>query len=426
MGGTPSGDAAVAVLARRFREGGLDTRVFDDPPVSAYWADQWEARLEPGGVPLRSAWPYRYSPSLDPAVTASIAMVDSATGPPIPAVPGPRILYTQGSPPASVTSRAATGAPTVAILTSAPHEAGRYTDWASLGALKPSSSGVPVLALSYNDGQRVEAAARAGHRATVLLRSTTRSGRPKTVVATLPGRTDRYYLVSAHGDSDSGGPGADDNASGVAVLLELASVLASLRQTSSLDALPFTVRFVVWGQEYHSARAFIAREGDALGGCLGVINVDQAGTGAEREAVYVEGNDVPWNQSLLRLFEGVGADFLGREGFWPEFVTTPAQGGTDAYAFLPPAHKGTGWTTRQIPSTTLYTAAWDARTELQQTPGWAGNGSPGRARVIVDYSRYYHSSGDIPEHTTEVEPQNMTRVARMIGIALLRLGRVNP
>jgi hypothetical protein len=57
----------------------------------------------------------------------------------------------------------------------------------------------------------------------------------------------------------------------------------------------------------------------------------------------------------------------------------------------------------------VYTAAWDAL-------GKAGD-------VTIDYSAYYHSSGDTPENTTEREPQNMVRAVKAVGIALLRLLR---
>jgi hypothetical protein len=177
---------------------------------------------------------------------------------------------------------------------------------------------------------------------------------------------------------------------------------------------------VVWGSEYYSARAFIRREGASLGNCDGLINLDQVGTGAEREAIYFESNDVAWNARLLRTFEQIGRDYARRPGFWTEFSTTPSQGGTDSYAFLPPAHLGEGNTTLRIPATTVYTAAWDAPRRLLQTPGWAANGPDGR-HVLVDYSRDYHSTGDIPERTTEAEPQNMVRAVQAVGVALLRL-----
>jgi hypothetical protein len=198
-------------------------------------------------------------------------------------------------------------------------------------------------------------------------------------------------------------------------------VLAALAGPGGEGALPFDVRFAVWGAEYASARAYIEREAGRLEACAGVINLDEVGTGAEREAVYVEGNEIPWNRTLLGAFEQVGRDYLDAPGFWPEFATNPTRGGTDAYAFLPEQYKGRGWVSRPIPSTTIYTAAWNRLMRLTQTPGWATN--TGSDTVVIDYSRYYHSSGDTPANTTEREPQNMVRAAKLIALTLLRLAQ---
>ena len=204
--------------------------------------------------------------------------------------------------------------------------------------------------------------------------------------------------------------------------MEIARALSAVVQAGRLPRPTLGLRFVVWGSEFHSARAFIEREGRRLERCAGVINFDETGTGAEREAVYAESNDVPWNETLLRTFEQVGKAYLGKEGFWPEFATNPSQGSSDSYAFLPKAHKGSGVTSLRIPSTTVYTAAWDKLATLDQTPGWLTlqrGVAPGR--VVIDYSRYYHSGADTPENTTEREPQNMVRAAKLAALVLLRL-----
>jgi len=62
--------------------------------------------------------------------------------------------------------------------------------------------------------------------------------------AVLPGHgaADEIIVVGAHFDSVAGSPGADDNASGVAALLELARLLAG-------TALPRSVRFVAFANE---------------------------------------------------------------------------------------------------------------------------------------------------------------------------------
>jgi len=62
--------------------------------------------------------------------------------------------------------------------------------------------------------------------------------------AVLPGHiaADEIIVIGAHYDSVAGTPGANDNASGVAALLELARLLAG-------TALPRTVRFVAFANE---------------------------------------------------------------------------------------------------------------------------------------------------------------------------------
>ena len=185
----------------------------------------------------------------------------------------------------------------------------------------------------------------------------------------------------------------------------------------------YSIRFAIWGAEYHSSKAYIDREGPRLSGAQAVINFDETGTGAERDAIYFESNDVPWNERLLRTFEAVAGEYAGKPGFWTEYTTNPSQGGTDSYAFLPKQYKGTGYTSLQIPSTTIYTAAWDALADVKQTPGWESKGTPDPTQLKIDYSLYYHSSADTPENTTEREPFNMVRAVKVTGLVLLRLNR---
>jgi hypothetical protein len=76
----------------------------------------------------------------------------------------------------------------------------------------------------------------------------------------------------------------------------------------------------------------------------------------------------------------------------------------------------------EIPSVTVFCAAWDAPRTLKQTEGWASGawkGSPDS--VTIDYSPYYHSTLDVPKWTTEKEPFNMMWASKAVGIALIRL-----
>lgn len=421
MGGTPSGDRAAQFRLAYFRKIGLQSATVDDPAVLARWESSWTLAVAPNGR-LESAWPMGFSPSIRPEAEGKLVFVkDLASAQPVAEWAG-AVIYTPGPIGRAYQALATSPHKPLALVTSAPHQPGKYMEAARLGSLAAREDNpVAAFAVGYLDGETLRAAAASGLRARVSLVSNTRKAPVKTTVATLKGAdASKYWLVCAHGDSDSGGPGADDNASGEATVMELARVLSALAATGQFKP-KHSIKFVIWGSEYHSAKAWIDREGAGLSNLLGVINFDETGTGAEREAIYFESNDVPWNKMLLTTLAEVGADYVGRPGFWPEYATNPSQGGTDSYAFLPTQYKGTDYTTLQIPATTVYTAAWDQLATLEQTEGWEIPGRPDQRKLEIDYSLYYHSSGDTPENTTDREPQNMVRAVKAVGIALLRL-----
>jgi hypothetical protein len=424
MGGTPSNDRSAAYLSGFFKKHGLDVTTIEDPPALAHWETAWSVMLA-DGAKIESAWPFGFSASTGGERAGQLMLIeDLAKAAPAPEWAG-RVIYTPGPVGRAYAAIVKSGHLPAAILSSAPNDPTRYIDWSRLSSLPSNAANpVPAFSVSYVDGRTLASAAAAGRTVRVSLDATIREGRGRTVVATLRGQDPSgYYLVCAHGDSDSGGPGADDNASGVATVMEIARVYAALVAAGTVPRPKYSIRFAVWGAEYRSARTFIEQAGANLAQLKGVMNFDETGSGAERDAIYFESNDVPWNEPMLRTFEAVAADYAGRPGFWTEYTTNPSQGGTDSYAFLPKQYKGTGQTSLQIPSTTIYTAAWDRLAEIDQTPGWESKGTPDPKKLKIDYSLYYHSSGDTPENTTEREPQNMVRAVKVTGLALMRLSR---
>lgn len=424
MGGTPSNEKSAAYLESFFKKHGLTVTVQEDAPALAHWETTWKVALSDGAV-IESAWPFGFSASTKGVRTGRLLQVDElGKATPVEDWRG-RVIYTPSDVGRAYGAIMKSGFLPAAILTSAPNDPKRYVDWSRLGSLPANASHpVPVFAVSYVDGRALASAAQAGREISVSLDATIQEGRAKTVIATLPGREPGpYYIVCAHGDSDSGGPGADDNASGVATVMEIARAYAQGIRSGAIPRPKYSIRFIAWGAEYRSARTYIEREGDQLKQLKGVFNFDETGTGAERDAIYFESNDVPWNETILRTLEAVAADYAGQPGFWTEYTTNPSQGGTDSYAFLPKKFRGQEYTKLEIPSTTIYTAAWDKLAELDQTPGWESKGTPDAKKLKIDYSLYYHSSGDTPENTTEREPQNMVRAVKVTGLALIRLNR---
>ena len=104
---------------------------------------------------------------------------------------------------------------------------------------------------------------------------TGRGVRTANVLATLRGTVspDVVYVVGSHFDSVEGGPGADDNASGTAMLLETARVLAT-------RPLPATVIFVAFtGEEggLLGSREFVRRLAADSVRLVGAMNNDMMG-----------------------------------------------------------------------------------------------------------------------------------------------------
>lgn len=112
-----------------------------------------------------------------------------------------------------------------------------------------------------------------------------RRGQSANVVAVKPGESGREILVGAHYDSESRGRGADDNGSGVGVLLEVASAIRDV-------ATPYTLRFVAFGSEeggLRGSRAYVSSmDAEAIANTVAMINVDSVTAG---DFAYVYGTE---------------------------------------------------------------------------------------------------------------------------------------
>jgi len=239
-------------------------------------------------------------------------------------------------------------------------------------------------------------------------------------VATLPGRDHtKYILFCAHGDADSGGPGANDNASGVAIVLEIARAAAAAVTSGAMPTPAWDLRFASWGGEISSTRQYLAAMEKEESKLQAVFNYDQSGFGASKDALYVEPDDIAANREIITIARDVMTAHLGTPGFPSHAASVKSQGGTDSYVFQP---RQAGATI--FPSITLYTSAWDREQAQPVTEGfppinWYPNEKPGM--VTVDGDPFYHSVGDTPANTTDTEPSNMGWCARVGLLSALRL-----
>lgn len=400
MGGTPSGEAAAQFVAQAFADHGLEVRIETDPPRRVHWQTSWEVWARAGEGErrsLRSAWPWGHSPSA--TGTLPLTLEDRAGG----------AWLAQEAPRGEVR----------AGLVLVDGEVTLDGRWPVVQHLDPDEARPAHVGISADDGRWLRERLARGERVEIdcALEAHSIEAPVQSVVARLPaadGAPDGHFLLCAHGDSDSGGPGANDNASGVAALLEVAAAWSEAVADGTVEAPPREVRFAVWGSEIHSSRAYRERCAAAGERILGVLNFDQSGFGSGADRVFVEPDDVPGNAGLAQALLGVLSDHAphgdgATPGRFPrEWASVRSLGGTDSYVFGPTRSGASG-----VPSMTVYSSAWGRPQEHARTSGMRGESWREREFVEVDYDNYYHSAGDTPENTTDREPWNAAWCARV-------------
>jgi Zn-dependent M28 family amino/carboxypeptidase len=204
------------------------------------------------------------------------------------------------------------------------------------------------------------------------------------------GKPTEVVVVGAHYDSNPGTPGADDNASGVAAVLELARLLRT-------DILPRTIRFVAFANEElpffgtadQGARRYVdalKQSGDDVRSMLSIETIGYYATGPKTQ-MYPK---------PLNLFYPDTGNFIGFVGnlssrplvheaiaAFRRHTSFPSHG-----AAAPASIPGVGWSDHE--------AFWAA-------------GFP--AVMITDTAPfrnpYYHTRGDTPDR---IDYERMTRV----------------
>lgn len=146
------------------------------------------------------------------------------------------------------------------------------------------------------------------------------------VVAFKPGKSAKVLVVGAHYDSVAIGKGSDDNASGVAVMLEAAEVLKKI-------PTPYSIVFVAFGAEevgLQGSNYFVSQMSEEdIQNTVGMINLDSLAVG---DYMYVHGSlgeeGFLRDQALkiadkkkldLRINKGLNPDYpAGTTGDWSD------------------------------------------------------------------------------------------------------------
>lgn len=123
----------------------------------------------------------------------------------------------------------------------------------------------------------------------------------------------RKIIIGAHYDAYMGSPGADDNASGVAALIELARLLGQTRPEIEIELVGFVLEEPPYFRTPHMGSAVhaesIAHEKERI---IGMISLEMVG--------YF--SDERWSQKyplpFLYLFYPTRANFIGIVGRWDQ------------------------------------------------------------------------------------------------------------
>ncbi|CAF2845961.1 unnamed protein product [Rotaria sp. Silwood2] len=181
-----------------------------------------------------------------------------------------------------------------------------YNDGTSSTRMEPMSvylgpnNSIPVLSLSFNLGERLVSATRiSANNVGVLLSISLIDNKPVPVsnicADTSTGDPTRTIVIGSHSDSVRSGPGINDNGSGSAAILALATTLARLFRTSAYTKYEYRIRFCWWGaeelglfgSEFHVAQARNSTiVGERLTDYLAYLNFDMLGSPNFRFGIY--------------------------------------------------------------------------------------------------------------------------------------------
>lgn len=273
VAGTESGAKAGDYIAQQFSNFGytVDKQAF----TFEMWTDRGTkvevTAPEPSDV---QAKPLQYSPAGN--VEATLVAVSGNGTPDDFArvdVQGKIAMVSRGTIPfAEKTANAAkAGAAAVIIYNNQP-----TTFSGTMG--RASAASIPALAVSGTDGRSLLDMLAKGP-VTLKIASDTAvvQNTGHNIIGTLRGSTDGVIVLGGHYDSVDAGPGAVDNGSGTAVLLELARVAGQQTHKNTLVFIAFDgEEFGLLGSEYYVKNL----TPDARAKIKGMLNFDMLGGGS--------------------------------------------------------------------------------------------------------------------------------------------------
>lgn len=153
-------------------------------------------------------------------------------------------------------------------------------------------------------------------------------GKSENIVAVKTGQTEKTIVLGAHYDSVDIGNGVDDNASGIAVVLEVANLLKNMETPQTVEFIFFGAEEVgLCGSDYHVSQM----TDQEIANTVLMMNFDSLVAG---DTAYVYGDT---NGKLLDQLLGIAADknldLITQPGENPEFPMGTTGDWSDHAAF---------------------------------------------------------------------------------------------
>jgi hypothetical protein len=151
------------------------------------------------------------------------------------------------------------------------------------------------FSLTQADGLRLKSWLENGKtvRVKAKIEATLKEGKTEVLSALIPGQdTSKEFWLSAHICHPK--PGANDNASGSAALMEALRVLSHLMKKGEIPKPTFSIRFL-WMPEWSGTIYFIDREKEILKRCKGMLNLDMVGADPAKSGSFLNLYRTPYS-----------------------------------------------------------------------------------------------------------------------------------
>lgn len=298
LSGTPADERSVEYLAGHFRASGAEVTVQDYPCPGWEHQETQLALLGTGAPEVLAAVAQTFTQGCD--VQAELAVVGTRHELEFrPDLEG-KLLVVKGEAGSELALDRSPGLlaieerrPLALIVVSSAEDV-------SSKLVRDPFLRVPAAAVSASVGQRL--AASQGVPARLRIRARRYDSTGHNVIAHFPGATAGRIVVGAHYDTAAGTPGAADDASGTAILLELCALFgASRRRALGLDFIAFGAE--EYGRHLRALGSveYFRRHRERALSAQAAVQVDTVGTRGGNPQVYAMGWAHERKEEIVRI-----------------------------------------------------------------------------------------------------------------------------